>query len=86
MATPTIATTVPTMARWVMRSLKIQCDSGNRKTGLSAINVEAIPTCVNYTATSENVMPMNGPISAPPTMAQRARLLRNPSTVGPTCP
>lgn len=86
MATPTIAITVPTMARWLMRSLKTQCTSGNRSTGLNDINVDAIPTCVNWTAASESVMPINGPASDPPKIAHPACLLRNPSTVGRTWP
>jgi len=74
------------MARWVMRSLKIQCASGSRSTGLSDINVEAIPTGANCTAASERVMPMKGPATVPPAMAHRVRLTRNPSTVGRNWP
>ena len=54
MATPIIATTVPAIALMVIFSLRIYFPIGKWKIGVNAINVEAIPTLANCTATSES--------------------------------
>lgn len=44
MATPARAISVPKTARGVIFSFKNQAESGSMKIGVSAINVEAMPT------------------------------------------
>ena len=60
MLTPATAIIVPAIARKLGRSLWIIITSGITHRGVVAINVEAIPICVNWIDISDNQTPIKG--------------------------